>query len=324
MRGKTPVIEDWKIRRMKNNSHRIMPAKLHRYKAFGLTIESELELPMLSARFESPEVCIRFGETPEQLDSPLSSGLRYQLTEDEFLLNVDNIARYWVQNGKRITIQPLAKTTHEESHLYLLGSVFGALLHQQGKMLLHGSAVEKNGRAIAFIGESGAGKSTLAAAFKQRGFTTLTDDICVITFDEKMRPHVESGYPRAKLWEDSLELLNIPFTDLPRVRAEVNKHSLLTTEYFQEQRTPLSGIYLLTFSNTDETQLIKLTAADRLKAIRQNTFRKRFLVSESHRNNIFRSNLSLAQSVSLSQLIRSQNDNNLNSIVDTIIADLNK
>ena len=41
---------------------------------------------------------------------------------------------------------------------YLLGTAIGALLHQRGLLPLHASAVEVNGRAVAFIAPAGHGK----------------------------------------------------------------------------------------------------------------------------------------------------------------------
>lgn len=50
-------------------------------------------------------------------------------------------------------------------------------LVERGVETLHASAVEVNGRAIAFAGRAGSGKSSLAALLAGRGHRLLTDDV---------------------------------------------------------------------------------------------------------------------------------------------------
>ena len=47
-------------------------------------------------------------------------------------------------------------------------------------LLLHASAVEKNGRALIMTGESGSGKSTLAAMLGERGWRLMGDEFTLI------------------------------------------------------------------------------------------------------------------------------------------------
>src|SRR5690606_97236 len=96
------------------------------------------------------------------------------------LLQVDGVARYLVSGGRRITIDRDPAVEDDDVRLFLLGSVFGAMLHQRGDLVLHGSAIEWEGAAVVFMGFSGVGKSTTASAFRQRGHAVLTDDLCVV------------------------------------------------------------------------------------------------------------------------------------------------
>ena len=53
-------------------------------------------------------------------------------------------------------------------------------LGQRRYLLLHASAVEKDGRALLMTGESGAGKSTLAALLMARGWRLMGDEFALL------------------------------------------------------------------------------------------------------------------------------------------------
>ncbi len=63
------------------------------------------------------------------------------------------------------------------------GTVTAFLLAVGGRFVLHGSAVEQGGRALAFVGVSGQGKSTIAAMFCAAGASLVTDDVLPLEFD---------------------------------------------------------------------------------------------------------------------------------------------
>ena len=62
----------------------------------------------------------------------------------------------------------------------LIGVPFGYALRKKGFMVMHGSSVEINGKAICIVGSSGLGKSTLALSLVDKGFKFLTEDLVII------------------------------------------------------------------------------------------------------------------------------------------------
>ena len=108
--------------------------------------------------------------------------------------------RYAVRGGCEIFYDPAEGASARNVRLYLLGSAFGALLHQRGILPLHANAVALDGQVHAFLGHPGAGKATLAAAFHDRGYRLLSDDVCAVRLDAQDRPWVEPGMPRLRLW----------------------------------------------------------------------------------------------------------------------------
>ena len=92
--------------------------------------------------FEFPvdavEVTVATGEV-ENLPLPLLSRRFLQVSENEMIIDVKNVAAYRVCNGNRVQIFPLESSDRESIQLFLNGSVLGAILHQRGIVPLHGS-----------------------------------------------------------------------------------------------------------------------------------------------------------------------------------------
>ena len=175
--------------------------------------ESQIDIPELratrSSSFTPRPVTIRLGGVPPSISGATPFDIHCQLTASEYLLDIPGTARYYVRDGNHVSVDFVPGTPIANITTYLLGSVFGALCHQNGLLPLHASAVESNGGVIAFLGDSGAGKSTLAACLQRRGHPIVADDICLIepadTTTGPLRVIPVAGW--LKLWNRSLEHL---------------------------------------------------------------------------------------------------------------------
>lgn len=170
---------------------------MHRYRLFGLVIDSVIKLPELrDGDHDAPaDLTIDVGAIPRCEGDPLDP-----LSQ---LLEIDDVARYLVRDGTSITIDPAACANDADTRLFLLGTAMGIVLHQRGLMPLHANAIEIDGSAVAFMGPSGYGKSTLADWFTRQGYRMVADDVCAIRLEGGV-PMVEPGIPRLRLWEDAL------------------------------------------------------------------------------------------------------------------------
>lgn len=137
--------------------------------------------------------------------------------------------------------------TLEDACTYLIGPVIGFVLRLRGMTCLHASAVAIDKKAIALVGFPGAGKSTTAAAFAQRGFPVIADDVVALA-EEGENFLVPPGYPRVNLWPDSVRALLGSEEALPRITPTWEKRYLVLDENglgFASKPLPLGVIYLL-------------------------------------------------------------------------------
>ena len=154
---------------------------------------------------------------PEALIGATTVTEFFDATDRAVLFRIDRLGRVLVRDGREILVDPVADATPDEVAGFVFGSGMVALLWQRGFLVLHGAAVEIDGRGVLFVGPPGCGKSSLAAALQQRGHAVLTDDVCAVTLGEDGRPKVVPGTPFVRLWDDALAALGIPTDALRRI-----------------------------------------------------------------------------------------------------------
>jgi len=290
---------------------------MYAYTAHGLEIHSELELPeLVPVQPRQPDVVISYGEAPVALSNPQDRGVLYQAQPCRFLLRLEGIANYLVTNGTTITIEPAPASDITELRVFLLGSAFGALLHQRRLVPLHGSAVATPWGAIVFVGDSGMGKSTLAAAFYQQGYRLLSDDVCVVRIESGV-PVVYPAYPGLYLWTDMLKQLDADASPR-RKRPGLEKYWVPATQRFATNGVPLRAVFELTMTNTEELSLSPYAHGDKLAVLVNHTYRIRFLNGFGLRGEHFLQASLIAHQVPILQVRRPQEPVCLEALVALI------
>lgn len=294
------------------------------YYIFGLNIASELPLPSFAVpdfQQDQPDVTINYGDTPDALTDPRIKGVRFQAAPGEFLLRVDNVARFYVQNGNRITITPETGANADDILIFLMGSAFGALLHQRNILVLHGSAIAVNGQSVAFCGPSGIGKSTLAAGFHQRGYQFLADDLCAISICNGP-PAVIPGFPRLKLWADTLKKLDTSKDQLKSVRWGVDLEKyFLSVDSGQHTPVPLRGVFILQSTNTDKLEITLLLGNEKIDPLIENTYRMRFLHGLGGEKDHFKQCAAVAAKAEVCRIVRPKQGFLLEELMDLLTAE---
>ncbi len=155
------------------------------------------------------------------------------------------------QTGSEVWATWPAPLTLADAATYLLGPVLGFVLRLRGRVCLHASAVAVAGRVLALVGPAGAGKSTTAAAFAQRGFPVLSDDVAALE-DRPEGFFVPPAYPQLRLWPASVTMLYGDAGALPPLTPNWDKRGLdLTDVPIPDTPLPLAAVYLLGVRRAD-------------------------------------------------------------------------
>ncbi len=291
------------------------------YQAFGLTFASDVRLPEFNDAPQQADVDVTINRVLDNQMDSFEPGVaqRYISTSANTLIfHVPQIGKFKVANGNSIAYELQEGASEDTLRLYLLGSCIGALFHQRKLLVLHASTVRYQNNAIAFAGGSGIGKSTLAASLHARGYDLLGDDLCVI--DERSR--VLPAYPQLKLWQDSVEALDVSPSNLRQIRHEVSKFAYPITSHFYTQPLPLGRVYVLYTWNRLDYDLAEVSGVDKFVALRNQTYRSEYLehkeLQHAHHDNC----LSIANSVPIKTLTRPDSKFDTESLCDLIDEDL--
>jgi energy-coupling factor transporter ATP-binding protein EcfA2 len=193
---------------------------VYRYRAYGLTISSDAEIPELpfaepAASSAAPTISIRLERVSRQAIDPerwesrgvWPDGQQWLLAgrvRDGFIVRFVDMAEFFVgANGGRIellwTVPGISPATVR--HL-LIDNIIPRALSLMGVHAIHATAVETVAGVCAFTGPSGAGKSTIAAAMARAGCPVFADD-CLVFDHTCASIQVVPAYPGVRLWSDS-------------------------------------------------------------------------------------------------------------------------
>jgi len=154
------------------------------------------------------------------------------------------LGTFQVRDGSEIEVQLDERADPVDVRNPLLGICLGALLQQRGYAVFHGSVVEVESDAIAFVGNKGAGKSTSAAALLARGHSLLSDDIVAVSFDGTT-PRVTPGFPMFKFDTDGFGDATLPAEPAPTPDTGHGKRYYELDGEFDWEPRPLARVCLL-------------------------------------------------------------------------------
>jgi hypothetical protein len=262
---------------------------MYQYWGFGLNIASEIEFPELFPhQFQKPQVVISLGNVPsiEPLLSYPGTVFSYYFNDTELRFETPGVASYYAANGDSITVQ-LAEEVNKDNlremrsvRLYLLATVFAAVLLQRKALPLHASAIIKDGKLTLIAGDSGAGKSTILAEFMKRGHTIFSDDVVVLT-GAPGSVVAAASYPMIKLWGDAQEKLEHEmFADQSfLVKHDLNKYGIFFHNEFDTASYPVQKIFILRKTAQEDIHIRELSGSDAFTEVSRQVYRPLLLHS---------------------------------------------
>ena len=296
---------------------------MFQYSAFGLNIDSELELFQLASGTSSDvaDIKILSGSVPDNgIDKDNPQHAHCQVHNGDLWLNIDNIVRFMVSNGNTITVDVQANVDQQTVKLYLLGSAMGAILQQRGNLVLHGNAIRFGNTAVIVLAQSGVGKSTLAAEFLRRGYQLLADDVCAID----QNGYAQSSYPYLKLWQSALDKLKLDQRELIPIREQNEKFYYPLNAAFYGDSLPVSAIYVLNKASVDNLKLIELKGINKLRTFQNNKYRPQYAAKMNivHKHIIQFSEILIK--IKVTRIIRPEKGFRLEELAQHIIDDFEK
>jgi hypothetical protein len=275
------------------------------YRVFGLRLRSDRPIDGLvsQATASVADISIRFGEWPHKhlVATELANGPFYRSPfHDESgrpvmsawrvlggaclrLLMSDGVECVIDGGGNEVWVDAEGVSSNDLSER-LLGPILGIVLRRRGIVCLHASAVEVDGRAVAFAGPQRAGKSTIAALFAMRGYRVIADDLCALT-DSAGTLLVVPGAPYLRMRPGAVETAAerlgrradlTPSPDSFHVDLDLRARGYRASS----SPLPLSAVYYLDWSQTtagDHSRIESMNGTEALLSLTVDTWGARLL-----------------------------------------------
>lgn len=251
-----------------------------KYRAFGLTIDSELALPELAEANAS-----HANQAADLVIHLRPIGRKLPLMKDGVLFDYDDpkgvvmawpdVAGIRMVDNRTVWMEPYPGVPETYLAFPLLGPVMAWVLMKLGLHVLHASCVAVDGRSVVLMGDKLAGKSTTAAAFIKAGHPLVTDDLLAIDLADTAQPIILPAFAQLKLSEDSANAVKLANTTaLPLVHEGFIKRQHRLPD-MHDQPIAAEHFFVLTRGG-DVPRVEPLPPEDRIKALMRYGYACRF------------------------------------------------
>lgn len=180
-------------------------------------------------------------------------------------------------DGRRIVYERKEGANEEYVRTYLLGFGLSFLLLQRGELVVHCSAVSKDGKAYLVAGESGSGKSTITKVLLENGFTLMGDDTALVKVNENQVPMVYPAFPYQKLCRDVVDEKGLKVEELILVDEEKDKYLVPYEGAFSTEPVPFGGLFCLAVGNVEACIFETVNGVEKMQLCAMNLFARKLL-----------------------------------------------
>jgi hypothetical protein len=286
--------------------------------AFGLTLESELNLPELLPVTDPADVRITLGKTPDHLETIEVKTPWYEATPGRFLLQVEGSAKYYVENGALIVIEPRPTAQPEVIRVFLLHTVLAALLQQRDYLVVHGAAAVVDGKAVVLVGNSSVGKTAIALTLYDRGYEILGDEIGAIRLQDG-KPVVVPGIPQLNVWRDTLKRADHNVEHYQPVRQGIEKYAFPIQKRFGKSPVALGNIVLLKQHNLATNEWEPLKGSTGFEQLLRNVY---FVETVANQAQHFKIAAAIMQNTHLGRVTFNDQPYQVDKVTDFILGEL--
>lgn len=264
---------------------------------------------------------VEYSELGAELDGASERGVLWQAAIGRFQIDVPDVARFRVENGRKITIQPAAGCPDERLNQFLRMTPLAALLYQRGILALHAAVVSppagQDGSrcAVLLAGDSGAGKSTLAAALVLRGWDLLSDELAVVGQDDHQAVCVWPLPGAAELWPQGLQKLGLPAQGQAEANGRVRVELSTNTNPLP---LPLNVLYHLSIAHADRVGIHPIATLERFAVLGKLTYHSHIADALFDRSAYLRLAAQVARSCSFWKLQRPRGKWSLEDLVSIV------
>ena len=169
----------------------------------------------------------------------------------------------------KITYNVLDKSMSEDNILFhLLTHPSSMCMSINGDFILHGSAIEIDGKAYLFLGPSGIGKSYIAGMLMTEG-SLISEDILRIRFVEN-KAIVYSSFPILKLSSDFFKKNILDSSRSFKIKGDRRERNAYMIDKFKyDSETEIASLFFCI--NNDSNQIIPVEGGEALKLIMYNS-----------------------------------------------------
>lgn len=185
------------------------------YNLFGLKVNSDIPLARFNKRnvYKIPDATIRM-EAFEPPSTGQEKTYYHPFTtynKDIYYQDIPSIVSFLIKGKSEVLVYPPHKSPKWKAiSLFFIDTILPILLIKNGIFAVNASAVASpEGNVHLFTSIKGDGKSTLAAKLVLEGYNFISDDICIIKWNEEKKQFITKCFhPYVYLWRNVINIFN--------------------------------------------------------------------------------------------------------------------